>query len=368
MVLTRADDFPIHQTPEPIAYAGSDRNFYDRYFFNGYTPDGSVYFAVGFGIYPHLNIMDGSFSVIYDGVQHNVRASRIMGMERTDLQVGPISIEIVEPLHSLRVTVDDKTSGIKAELLFTARNRAVEEPRFTYRQGPRMLLDYTRLTQMGTYEGSIQIGGKTIAITPEQVMGTRDRSWGIRPIGARDPQPLAPAQLPQFYWLWAPVNYDDGFSLFHTNDDAMGNSWNTRGVFGGLGDVEAEETALVNSQMVFKPGTRHASSASIAMLLGKDDELELTLTPKFNFYMHGIGYGHPEWAHGAHHGELETAYDSFKTADVDDGDVANLHIQAFCEVQLEGTRGVKTGRGILEQLVMGPHAPSGLTGLTDMAS
>jgi hypothetical protein len=30
-MLTRGDDYPIHQTPEPIAYAGTDRNFYDRY-------------------------------------------------------------------------------------------------------------------------------------------------------------------------------------------------------------------------------------------------------------------------------------------------------------------------------------------------
>ena len=38
MVLTKGDDFPLHQTPEPVAYAGTDRNFYDRYFFNGYAP------------------------------------------------------------------------------------------------------------------------------------------------------------------------------------------------------------------------------------------------------------------------------------------------------------------------------------------
>ena len=35
-MLTKGDDFPIHQTPEPIAYTGAVRNFYDRYFFNGY--------------------------------------------------------------------------------------------------------------------------------------------------------------------------------------------------------------------------------------------------------------------------------------------------------------------------------------------
>ena len=42
MVLSWGDDYPIHQTPEPIAYAGTDRNFYDRYFFNGYAEAGDA--------------------------------------------------------------------------------------------------------------------------------------------------------------------------------------------------------------------------------------------------------------------------------------------------------------------------------------
>ena len=28
-MLTKGDDFPLHQTAEPIAYSGTDRNFYD---------------------------------------------------------------------------------------------------------------------------------------------------------------------------------------------------------------------------------------------------------------------------------------------------------------------------------------------------
>jgi len=44
-MLSWGDEYPIHQTPEPVAYAGSDRNFYDRYFFNGYNADGSVFFG-----------------------------------------------------------------------------------------------------------------------------------------------------------------------------------------------------------------------------------------------------------------------------------------------------------------------------------
>ncbi len=57
-MLTKADDYPIHQTPEPIAYSGTDRNFYDRYFFNGYQRDGDLFFAAAMGIYPHLNVME----------------------------------------------------------------------------------------------------------------------------------------------------------------------------------------------------------------------------------------------------------------------------------------------------------------------
>ena len=67
-MLTGADEYPFHQTPEPMAFAGTDRNFYDRYFFNGYAADGSIFFAVAFGLYPQLDIMDASVSVVKDGV------------------------------------------------------------------------------------------------------------------------------------------------------------------------------------------------------------------------------------------------------------------------------------------------------------
>ena len=149
-MLTKADDYPIHQTADPIAYAGTDRNFYDRYFFNGYAPDGSVFFAAALGVYPSLNVMDAAFCVVVDGVQHNLRASRILHMERMDTSVGPIGVNVVEPLQSLRVSVEPNEHGIAAELLFTARTAAIEEPRFTYRIGPRTIMDNTRLTQNGS--------------------------------------------------------------------------------------------------------------------------------------------------------------------------------------------------------------------------
>ena len=192
MTLTRGDDYPIHQTADPIAYAGTDRNFYDRYFFNGYALDGddAGFFAVAFGVYPHLNIADAAFVVIRNGVQIALHASRILHMERMDLAVGPVTIEVVEPLQRLRVRVDAPEQGIHADIVFSARSAPIEEPRFTRRIGPRAFMDYTRLTQNGRYSGWIEVDGVRRSVDGH--VGTRDRSWGVRPIGARDAQDIAP--------------------------------------------------------------------------------------------------------------------------------------------------------------------------------
>ena len=32
-MISKGDDFSIHQLPAPVAEVGTERNFYDRYFF-----------------------------------------------------------------------------------------------------------------------------------------------------------------------------------------------------------------------------------------------------------------------------------------------------------------------------------------------
>ena len=70
-MLTSFDDYFIHQTPHPVTVPStSDRHAYDRYWFNGYTSDGSLFFGIGAARYPNLGVQDCGFSVIHDGVQH----------------------------------------------------------------------------------------------------------------------------------------------------------------------------------------------------------------------------------------------------------------------------------------------------------
>jgi hypothetical protein len=90
------------------------------------------------------------------------------------------------------------------------------------------------------------------------------------------------------------------------------------------------------------------------------------MKPKYNFYMMGIGYGHPEWGHGHWKGENELGFDSFKTAEVNENMPHFQHIQAVSEVTLTGPNGIKeTGTGVLEQLAIGEYKPHGLTGIFD---
>ncbi len=357
-MLTWGDDYPIHQTPEPVAFSGSDRNFYDRYFFNGYTPDFSVFFAAALGVYPHLDVIDAAFCVLVDGKQHNVRASRRLNSERMKLDVGPIEVRVIEPLQKLGVRVGDNDGGVRADLVFDAHHRPIEEPRFTRRNGTRMFMDYTRMTQNGAWSGDLSIGGEKLAVAG--AFGTRDRSWGIRPVGAPDSQPGSDAF--QFFWLWAPFNFERYAVFCHTNDDEAGKPWNRRAVIDHIGAARIEYEQPI-FDLKYRAGSRRLQRANIA--LGPDAALNIEPTGA-HFYMSGLGYTHPTWGHGRDHGAFETAYDVIDTHAIDDNAPAQMHIQALARATLKND-GVQVGIGVLEQFLIGPHAPSGFRAMLDGA-
>jgi len=365
-VLSKADDYPVHQTPEPIAFAGTDRNFYDRYFFNGYAqaPGDRAFFAVAFGVYPHLNIADAAFVVVRNGVEVALHASRCLDMERMTLSVGPIAIEVLEPLHRLGVRVNAPELGIAAEIVFTGRSAPVQEPRFTRRIGPRAFMDYTRMTQNGRYRGWIELDGVRQSV--DGFVGTRDRSWGVRPIGARDPQAPAPAVEPQFFWLWAPCNFADGSLFFHTNDDATGIPWNRRAIWQPDSGTPREVQSAA-AGIRWQSGTRHAAGAVLSLADG-EWRREATFTPLYNFFMLGLGYGHPKWAHGLNHGGSVVEREDIVLGEVNLRLPHHLHVQALCDVSFEDEQGrAHQGRGVLEQLALGPHHPSGFASAKDFA-
>ena len=368
-MLTPFDDYPVHQTPEPIAHpATGDRNAYDRYFFNGYDRDGELFFAAALGVYPNREVMDAAFSVVRGGVQTSVHASRRAPRDRTQTTAGPVTVEVLEPLRRHRVRVAANESGIEADLTFTARTEAIEEPRFTMQRGGRVVMDYTRLTQFGSWSGKLTVDGERLDIGGD-VLGSRDRSWGIRGVGEREVG--APGPAPQFFWLWAPLNFDDGAVHFDVQEDGDGRQWHANGerwpLLGdgdGEGDGKGERMASVGHDITWRTGTRRAEAAELTLRPHDAEPVTVELEPLLDFQMLGIGYLHPEWGHGAWKGEEAVGVESWRLADLDLLAPQHLHVQQLVRARM----GDRTGTGVLEQLVIGPHRPSGFVDLLDGAS
>ena len=62
-------------------------------------------------------------------------------------------------------------------------------------------------------------------------------------------------------------------------------------------------------------------------------------------------------------GELATAYDTIDLGSVDETGLLYFHIQAVSKFRM----GDKTGMGVLEQAIIGSHAPSGFKEFLDVA-
>src|SRR4051812_8467344 len=111
-VLGPLDDYPVHQVAEVMRHvATSDRNFYDRYYFNCHRGDPhdeqpELFLLAGMGQYLNLGVAD-AFALVRRGSDHVVvRASSALGADRMDTTVGPFRIEVREPLQSLRFVLE----------------------------------------------------------------------------------------------------------------------------------------------------------------------------------------------------------------------------------------------------------------------
>ena len=368
-MLSKFDDYPIHQTSQPIAQpATGDRNAYDRYWFNGYQDDGEFYFGIGAALYPNLGILDCGLSIVRDGEQHTFHASRRAPQEPTDLQIGPFAIDVLEPMRRIRVTIDENDTGIAADLTFTARTACVRggAPDPHARPAPRHGRHPLRAVR--------QVGGRDPLRRHDGPASTRRASTAPRTAAgaceaSASPTPASrppPPGSTQAFFLWAPLHWDDRCTHFGVFEDAHANRWHTDGavlpVYSSPADIPGAEDpddraarrrrarASTTSRARAVPGTRASRCVHAD---GRREDIDLE--PLICFRMKGIGYMHPEWGHGMWKGELAYAGESWKVDDLDPMAFENQHLQQV----VRATCGDQVGIGVLEQIAFGPHARYG---------
>jgi hypothetical protein len=377
-MLSRLDDFPIHQTPAPLAHrAASDANAYDRYWFNGIDANGAFYFGAALGLYPHHHVMDAHFSFLGpDGVQHSLHASRLAPKEPTLTQVGPLALTVLEPMRRLRFACAENEHGIACDLTFVSRAPALEEERVQMKafDSTRNLVDMTRFTQFGTWQGWLRAGGVTTAIDPVTTFATRDRSWGVRSVGAAAPgRPAAP---PAFGWLWAPVHFADECALVGYFQNADGSRWGASGMrvatsatpalYADPGEPALQRFEPSGDSLELVPGSRWVKRGVFEGRArgSANEKLTLEVETLRRFNMNGLGYAHPKWGHGVWQGELKVEAEVWKESDLAPGNPFHNHIHNLVSARL----GAKRGVGLLEQILFGPLSRYGFTDFLGGAS
>jgi hypothetical protein len=373
-MLNRLDDYPIHQTPEPLAHAAtSDRNVYDRTWFNGYAPDGAYYFGIGMAVYPHRGILDCAFSVVQPGQrQHCFYGSRRAPHERTEMQVGPMRIEILEPMLRTRVVLDANESGITCDLVFSARSASIQEARQTLWSGTRRVMDATRFDQFGRWSGLVKHPEGEIRVDENVCLGTKDRSWGVRGVG--EPEAGGAPTMPGgIFFLWAPLFWEDHITHAIFFDGMKGDALVREGIVAplypsergvpGVEDGRDARMATARHRIKYHRGTRLAASAEIDLVDHDGTSRTIRLEPILKFQMKGLGYGHREWGQGMWKGELALGAESFDPRQLDMLDRENIHVQQV----VRASDGTRTGVGVLEQICIGPYAPSGFKSFLDGA-
>ncbi|MFH0730854.1 MAG: hypothetical protein V2B19_31495 [Pseudomonadota bacterium] len=183
--LTGIDEYPIHQFPEPIRIvASSDPRVFERYWFTAADDKGEVYLVTGLGFYPNLGTADAHAILVHDNVHTTVRAHRLLGDDRTDISVGPIRAEIIEPFREWRLTLGDNPQGLRFDLRWRDTKRAQFQRLmgqfFPTNMNGRLSQDWAGYETFGTIEGTIEYQGKQFELKPSRFRGSRDHHWGNR--------------------------------------------------------------------------------------------------------------------------------------------------------------------------------------------
>lgn len=352
---TALDEYPIHQTPLPIArVAGSDRNFYDRCYLNAHDRAGEVFLIAGLGCYPNLGIRDAFATVRVRDRQFSLRLSDALDERSLEQQVGPLQIEVLEPLQSLRLICDHDDLGI--DMTWTGAFPAVlEQPHLMLAEN-RPTLDAQRFAQVGTWAGSLNVGGTTYDV--RDWSGTRDRSWGIRPVGEPEPPGRSAEQpLEGFWWLYVPLRFNDFAVIVIVQESADG--------FRTLNDAvrvfpdgRVEQLGWPRIEVDYAPGTRMPTGARLHLTTPAGEPLLIEVEPLSFIPLHiGCGYGgDPEWTHGLWKG---ANWMSTATYDLADPEIAGRIPWGVIDHSARATCNGQVGWGLFEHASLGRHDPTG---------
>jgi len=303
---------------------------------------------------------------MHEGQHRVVRSSRELdGADRLRPSVGPLHVDVVEPLRRVRLVCDDNEWGVAIDAEWHGSIDAIEEPRHYIREHGRVVFDTVRFAQTGDWEGRLTVAGTTFELTRDRWWGTRDRSWGIRPVGESEPPGIRAADPFSWFWVYTPIRFEDHTILVMIQERSDGSRVLEEAVrvwAAGSGRPH-EWLGRPEHDLTFEPGTRRAAGGTLHLTEPDGSPLTITVEPLLPVHVGiGTGYGYDsDWRHGMWQGPLKVEGVHIDTTAPEGAQ----RLFGIVDAAARFTYGPHVGYGLFETMVIGPHDRYGFVDLLD---
>jgi hypothetical protein len=330
-VVSRFDEFLIHQTEQPIAGVASDHpEWQDRFYFNIHDRDGDFALITGLGAFPNRKVSQGYIFAAHAGQHYSYLQVRPLNNDREKMQAGTLSFNVIEPLKSWALDIDDEASGISGSLVFKERCPLYRFSPIEWQNHGHTVVKQMHYTQAGAYEGSLTIGGRTFT----GLIGMRDRSWGIRDM------PRVP------FWIWISAQFESfciSAWLWETPDGEVIHADGALIPESG----EVRPVTEIDHELELWPGTKRPAVGHFKLTMA-DGQVERLSASEIQTIF--LAPGLARWA--------DSDSDALKRADA-----SAFGFDQHCRFDLGGEQGV----GIVEYMVTGGHRRYGIPPVTQPA-
>jgi hypothetical protein len=254
-VLLGIDEYPFHQIIDTFAsVAGTDPSWSDGHYICAADQAGTVALTSNVRLYQNNDVLDGFVCLRHADRQYNVRVSRRLRPEMEHLGAGPLRMEIIEPLQSVRLVLDDNEIGIRLDLVCRTANVPYMGPIEVRQLEGRRISERATYEITGSCEGWVEIKGERFELSQDTASFFRNHSWGAqpprgRPVNYGAPTPSKRAQgIRQWVLLHTP---DHGGFFF---EDPSGRAASGRGAI--LHEDRIVPVVSVDSDLEFFDGGR----------------------------------------------------------------------------------------------------------------
>ena len=372
--LLGADEGLNHQIVDTFAtLSQTDLAWTEKIWVSIARTDGSLQADFGLGKYQNRGIIDGFGGVSRGKEQWTVRGSRELASAPEHTGVGPVRMEIVEPLKKMRFVLEpNDVQPISFDIVVEAVTPPFFEERnlVRNRHTGRIDVDVIRYHQGGWASGTLTVDGETHEVSPDEWFGFRDHSWGVRQAIGEPLTDLIPSQaLPAGIrggMKWSPSFFrrPDG-TYYETAIFVVEGAWEYSSAYINEADGSQSPVRRVQPRITYDTRTRFVKGGELVLTMesGEERVIEVEVLGDSGFFLKTGGYG--AWQghkHGSWKGALHI--DGEYIADCTSNESLS-QLGQFRDTPIRVREGDAVGYGIMESLIGGVWPELGLTEESD---